>query len=908
MAESINISIQNKDAAGKSVWTGYKNFADITNMNVSDLAPGSRNTFIQDGDRLEPRAGIDYFGVAGTPGNTVDPYWCIAHRIHSKHDEFVNVQGVKMPFRVFYSGTSVKGDVIEVWLPEYIAGVEQTTKRWYQITADAPTNVALSTHRYYWAEWWDSLNTQSHVVFTFGDNEIWNYTGGFSNVPPGSITATTIQLPGGVTWREKGFIDSPEGNNIIIVNGIEYIVTLGFGTDTITMASTAGISVDDIIFQSPDSNSTITGTTYDVCAMVNNQVYYIDWNQRNVYVSWDKNQNAFLGIQTGNSVSGLDDGVFSGIYTGTPLGQGNGTYIVTIDSVTPAVNEPLFHSNGGTEGGSFIDSAGYVGAGDNTYKVLVIANMIITFVAGVPVFTNGEIAIGGTSGAVLRIVVGGNLAGGALYAQTISGTPIPGEVLTGQTSGSARTILGGGVQFFSAAYVYKNNVLIPGLIGAIDDAIQLVLVGPQTLVDGLLFQLNDVGNNTAGDYWELHINSGSPDTFKWSFNGVNQAILTPITGAAQALSFGIDITFGATTGHAIGDSWTIIAYAAITRGWTQFFFSTPERLSGQGARLLLDSNGWAMKPQEKTMYINADAGHYYTVYRVLAANQLTEILRVERLKSEAQNKVLYPYLLNYERNQIAGISQDKSYDSLGRQEFIELPQTKSISDEIRVDFETSDWEDGDFMYAKRKMFFLAPRDGNMFVYDEYKKYWHSPMVFAKRIGLVSVIDGVLVGHSYEQNESYELFTGTSDLELYGIETKMVFPYDSFGKRFFQKSSSAIGFEGYIQGAPEIFYKMNADVGGCNGAAEGQILPVVCLPQDRASLGKSYLGYHGLGNDPVEVIPHFFFIDTFEKLNYYQRNMELTCDSLDQRWSIVSIGTNVDLSSENNTTIVHRKQV
>lgn len=900
MAESINIKFNNK-------WTGYKNFRDITNMEITDLAPGSQNTFIQDGDRLEVRAGIDYFGAQGTMGTMTDPYWALVHRIHSKYDQFVNVQGTKIPLRVFYSGNIVQGDVMEAWLPIYVAGVATANKQWYQITATAPTNVAISTHRYYFTEWWDPLNLLSHVVFTMGDTSIWNWTGGYANIvstTPGTITTDT-------TWREKGFIDSPEGNNIVIINGVEYQLTAGdFSTNTITVASTVGINVDDVAFQSIDSNTTISNTTYDVCSTVNNQVYYIDWKQRNVYVSWDKNQNAYLGTQRNTSISGLNDGVFSGTYTGAPLTQGNGTYQVTIDEIHPATEEQNFIGSGGNGlNDIFFDTSGYsAGAGENTYRVLMVADFGFTFV-GVPAIVPapGDILVGSVSNAVGRVAFldsGGQDP--AIELLTDNGF-VPGDIISGTQGTPYGTV-------FSAAPVnwfqlFKNGVSITPTAYAAFYAYQLSTgINPVAFVDGLSFSFQSETGHVVGNYWELIIDSGDDDSFSWTFNGENQADHVTITGAPQLLSFGISIDFGATRGHALGDSWTITAYPAITRGWTQFFFTQDGRLVGQGARLLLDSNGHTMSPQEKTMYINADAGHYYTVERKLSADQLTEKLQVDRLKTEPQNKVLYPYLINYDKNQLASISQDKTYDSLGRQELLELPQTKSISDDVRVDFETADWEDGDFLYAQRKIFFAVPRTGLVFVWDDYKKYWHSPMKFARRVGLISIIDNKIIGHSYERNESYELFTGTSDLGIYPIETRMIFAYDSFSKRYFQKSSSAIGFEGYILGAPDIFYRVNADVDGCNGFAEDKILPVLCLPQDRASLGKSHLGFHGLGNDPVPVTPHFFYIDTFDKMNYYQRNIELSCDSLDQRWSIISIGTDVDMNNENNTTIVHRKSI
>ena len=55
---------------------------------------------------------------------------------------------------------------------------------------------------------------------------------------------------------------------------------------------------------------------------------------------------------------------------------------------------------------------------------------------------------------------------------------------------------------------------------------------------------------------------GEIDTFKWSDDGgaTWEATLVAITGGAQELNNGVTITFGATTGHTVGDYWTFTAY------------------------------------------------------------------------------------------------------------------------------------------------------------------------------------------------------------------------------------------------------------------------------------------------------------------------------------------------------------
>ena len=69
-------------------------------------------------------------------------------------------------------------------------------------------------------------------------------------------------------------------------------------------------------------------------------------------------------------------------------------------------------------------------------------------------------------------------------------------------------------------------------------------------------------NGTVYALYEVTIDTtGTPDTFKWRLNGGAYTTGVAITGAAQTLSQGVQITFAATTGHTLNDTWSIIAAA-----------------------------------------------------------------------------------------------------------------------------------------------------------------------------------------------------------------------------------------------------------------------------------------------------------------------------------------------------------
>lgn len=58
--------------------------------------------------------------------------------------------------------------------------------------------------------------------------------------------------------------------------------------------------------------------------------------------------------------------------------------------------------------------------------------------------------------------------------------------------------------------------------------------------------------------------TGTPDTFKWRKDGGAWTLGEGITGAEQALSGGVSVTFAATIGHTIGDAWTLTVTPTLT--------------------------------------------------------------------------------------------------------------------------------------------------------------------------------------------------------------------------------------------------------------------------------------------------------------------------------------------------------
>lgn len=526
--ESIDIKYVNS-------WTGYKNYRDITNLAVTDITAGSQNVFVEDGAKISVRGGSRFLGAEGTVGVQTNDYWAIAHRIHSNYDKFVNGGGFTLPIRIYYSGTTAVADVFQVYLPTYVAGVAQETKQWYTASQFiTPANPLLSNHRWYFAEWWDGVAKVPNLIFCAGTNKIRSWTGGYA--PITAVGGTTLTT--NATWASLGFINAAAGgSDTIIVNGVAYVTNGNFSTNTVTIPlGTAGVSVNNLAFADIVTYTSPDNVIFDVCSMVNNQVYYIDWRQRNVLVSWDRNQNASLELTIYQGTSGLNDAVFSGTYTAGITGD----YEVTIDSTSPSIDQQTFAPGGeGSLDDAVYDTSGFSDLDGNThvYTTTVLADFTIAIPSATAALGSG-VVISGAAGAQGILVARETFGGGndvlAIKMLTTDTNFSSGEVITSNGNGVTATLTGA----FSASWIQfsKDGVVIPIDTGSGlgTEPVNSVVSGTAIpLTDGLTITFSTPRGHSVGDTFILTIRSAEPDTFTWSYNGVTQAANVAITGARK---------------------------------------------------------------------------------------------------------------------------------------------------------------------------------------------------------------------------------------------------------------------------------------------------------------------------------------------------------------------------------------
>lgn len=132
---------------------------------------------------------------------------------------------------------------------------------------------------------------QSLLLWVNGASSITEWTGGITTYA--SSTVNTITKQGTTTWAEEGFYTT--GTHTVVIAGVEFQATGGWGTTTLTGVSPdptiQGLAVGDVVHQKPETtlNSAMTDIpstlSNDLIASLQGQVYVASTENNDVYVS-----------------------------------------------------------------------------------------------------------------------------------------------------------------------------------------------------------------------------------------------------------------------------------------------------------------------------------------------------------------------------------------------------------------------------------------------------------------------------------------------------------------------------------------------------------------------------------------------------------------------------------------------
>lgn len=346
-------------------------------------------------------------------------------------------------------------------------------------------------------------------------------------------------------------------------------------------------------------------------------------------------------------------------------------------------------------------------------------------------------------------------------------------------------------------------------------------------------------------------------------------------------------------------------YISKQNDYKDYTFSTP-RVVGEGALVTLDDVPRAFVPQEDRMYTAAGLDQWYETRFTLSSDLADESFEIIRLKTTALQGVQNQSVVSKIPNDVVFISNEPIVRTLGRvTNILVTPQMVDLSNPIVNDMNQYDFTGASSFYFRNFIYIAIPENNVVLVYNMTNPkdhYWEAPQILP--ISRFAIINEELYGHSSQVPETYKLFTGTNDNGK-AMEAKAVFSFENLGTRTILKNLNAFYTEGYISSNTMLGLTLQLDVDGCSTtigfSMSGDNPIIVCLGGEDDSLGKNPLGKAPLGGainlvPSTALPPKFRWWQTFNRSDFFERQVTLSSIGIDQNWEVLAFGGNDALSS------------
>lgn len=360
----------------------------------------------------------------------------------------------------------------------------------------------------------------------------------------------------------------------------------------------------------------------------------------------------------------------------------------------------------------------------------------------------------------------------------------------------------------------------------------------------------------------------------------------------------------------------------------QNYAQSTARLQYEGDMFTTVGSVNALVPQESDMYVSAGLDEWYTtkftqtqIYNGTTTTTLTyEIALLAQLKTTSGQATISQYATTKITNDVVYISNEPFVNSLGRVDNILLtPQITNLSYPIVNDMNSYIFTDAATFFFKLKLYVALPASGVLLIYNmtnPKSPFWEAPQNLP--ISGFCVVGNSLIGHSYGTFESYVMFSGYSDRAINAnstgnpINSVALFAFQGISVRAKSKSFNKFFTEGYITQSTTLNVGLIFRAPG-NGTTPGATISIsgmgnyVIASVLDDSLGKMSLGKDPLGGDlPLsqqQTLPSYFaVIKTLARNPYLAYQPMFYSLGTNQRWEILSYGTNASPTSEDETSI------
>lgn len=906
-----------------NVFGGYRNKTDITHIPeeidtkagqdalVGYLVTGSQNVIMNDADRVATRLGYTLDGAATTSPNVQD-------EIVSSYD-WTNHEGIENHLRSHKS-------VLE-WRYQDVAG---NVSYLPLVNSVLSPSFDPSITKWNFAEYWNTTELIDELLMVNGDSSVYRWSGAQGTIAAGTNSALSV-----VT----NYSTHP---TVITVVGNQNLTSFSGAWTTAGNSVISGNVNGQIVGFILCPNQPATGDTLTLTINGNNLVITF-WN-----LLTDGPLYYYQAVTVGKTTTyvrtqrvGGNDRVLTGAnYTSYPNGTPTSDNVnTTVANLLDYLQNPSY-----TSFDTFLPAIGaeqtYLSyMGFNTAPVFsgstTTAGNVVSAAAGILTFAmvnnpaNGDTATINFNGEtiVTRFVNALSQAGDVIIgvdaATTLSnwtaGLKAPGTTTSTFQAYSAtdQLVLG------CFSYSDSTGITLQGSSTWAELGFYTSTSGRAVIANGQVFTYT--GGETTLTITGV---SGSPGSAGFTAGmPVVQATLnvpnSSITGIPS--DFGQD-TIGVLNNYIwYGSSTSRTIYMSKQNNFTDVSNSSP-RLPGEGATFYLDAtpNGFgvlekvsANQSQSDAMLVTAGTDYWYQFVFTLSQDLAKETVVVRRLETSAQSASPNQGAIAKVVKNLVAISQVPTLDYVANLEKAAGPKNLPISDSIKNDFTRFDFTDVHALYFQSNLYIALPRESVVLIYNFARGYWEAPQILP--IQRLAIIGGKLYGHSNQVNETYQLFSGTSDSGN-PINAIAAFSYHVYSSRFTKKNFTEFYAEGYISPNSVLATNILYDFGGAEriqtknirgdgdysayGVAKSLKGKTIFNPAIDPDLGKNQIGGEPIGTTepPTSTLPKFRVILTFQKVDFWEAQIVFQSNDIDQQWELIAFGPAIIPSGADNNEI------
>ncbi len=375
-------------------------------------------------------------------------------------------------------------------------------------------------------------------------------------------------------------------------------------------------------------------------------------------------------------------------------------------------------------------------------------------------------------------------------------------------------------------------------------------------------------------------------------------------------------------------------YISKVNDYTNYTFTTPTRVVGEGALIPLDAPPIGFIPQESQvstdaydMYISEGLSTWAVIRATLSSDLTKETLEHIRLKVSELQGSKSERLMGKMKNHIMFIGNDNTANFLGYLSYKFVPTIVDFSFPIIDNMNSYDFTDASIFYHRNYLYIAIPRAGLVRIYnmtdqtqEQYSGaksledvtqqpwFWEAPITYP--ISGFYVVNGEIYGHNYTSSESYKLFTGGS-FNGQQIDANATFAYDDKGDRSQSKMGSELWVEGYIKQNTKLNCTISGDLNAFMTSqtvvVDGNNNTIVAYGGGGNSLGDSNLGTQSLGGAtttiPIVSLPAWFHVaKTYSPESFYLEQLSFSTQGIDLQWELLAFGTNAEMTVEGNNDI------